>query len=495
LDLDRPVGSWQRYGADPNGLRDSTAAIQAAVRTGGAAFDEAGGTYLVSGPIDVGPNVTVSGVPGRTELACTNPDASLFRVHGPQGATVESIRFRIARSSAKAYTAPVHFMGAVGGVCRDCEFIGCSWAGVLLQDTSSATVTGCHFHGFLGSVQDSADICLYGLARDNTVSGNHCEGGNDHGILLEDPYSGKLPVGNLVADNRISGHRAYGICLYLPSPGDTDNRISENVIEDIRGVSFDGASGPGIYVAGLGAGGTRIEGNTLRRCCLETSNRTESPGAIGLHGMSARNAPLRIAGNVIEDVSRYDGILVSVNEAQVVLSDNVVKLAAGNAAGTPIRIEDASNVHVEGNTLLRPADVGGCVFVYANATTVGDITVVANSCSGGAGMQLRFESSAGGRIERLECSENACSDGGVDAIGLALIGVAGTRVAGNRCEGRSAPTLYLRDVRDVRLADNQLASEGSCSVLIEGDCRGSVYAASNVQTGGIVDRGSGMEFE
>ena len=61
VDAARCPGDWRRYGADPTGAADSTAAIQAACNANKLAFDASGGTYVVATQITVPSGVTVRG--------------------------------------------------------------------------------------------------------------------------------------------------------------------------------------------------------------------------------------------------------------------------------------------------------------------------------------------------------------------------------------------------------------------------------------------------
>ena len=63
VDSTRCPGDWRRYGADPGGSADSTAAIQAACNANTLAFDAAGGTYLVSATIVIPSGVTWCAAP------------------------------------------------------------------------------------------------------------------------------------------------------------------------------------------------------------------------------------------------------------------------------------------------------------------------------------------------------------------------------------------------------------------------------------------------
>ena len=80
-----------------------------------------------------------------------------------------------------------------------------------------------YFHDFLGSVQDSADICVYNNASNNIITDNRCFGGNDHGILIENPYNNAFPSNNLGLYESRPGRRiARNV---TPEPVPLDSRV------------------------------------------------------------------------------------------------------------------------------------------------------------------------------------------------------------------------------------------------------------------------------
>ena len=250
-------GNWRRYGADPSGQADSTAAIQAACNCNELAFDTAGGTYLVSGNIRIPSGVTVRGAStAATTVTCVDGGRSIFVASGASGVVVENLKLiRPTSVSAKAHTGAVEFFQSTGCSCNQCEIIGCNWAGVLIHGSTHCTVNGCYFHDFAGSVQDSADVCVYDQSHTNVIVNSHCSGGNWHGIAIQDPYSNSLPSYKPGQEQFVGQHKAYGIMVYMPTAGNSYNQITGNSIQDIQG-SVLRTMRVRIYVVGAGAGGT-----------------------------------------------------------------------------------------------------------------------------------------------------------------------------------------------------------------------------------------------
>jgi hypothetical protein len=434
-DPSRCPGDWRRYGADPTGNTDSTDAIQAACNANKLAFDSLGGTYLVSARIAIPSGVTVRGRgASATQIICTNGGTTIFDVSGASGVVVEKIKITVTAVSKEAHTAAVEFRQSTHCSCNDCEIAGCNWDGVLINDSTYCTVDHCYFHDFQGSVWDSADVCIYNQSHHNTVTNNKCFGGNWHGVSIEDPYNNSLPSNNLVANNFVGQHQAYGLMVYLPTAGDTFNRLIGNTVENIQGSVLENNSGAGVYVVGAGAGGTIVANNTVRNCCVQTTRRSLAPAGIGISGISRAAAPVSVTENTVLDMRSHDAILVVSCKGSVTLSGNTTTLPPGNVTGTPILIDGSSNVSVQGNSAERAQEtIGRCIFVYANAVAVSNISVVGNSCYGGAYAQIEFFPAGGGSIADVVCTNNVCWGAGSNENCIRLVRVEHATVSGNKC--------------------------------------------------------------
>jgi hypothetical protein len=434
IDASLCPGDWRRYGADPSGQADSTAAIQAACNSNKLAFDTAGGTYLVSGNIKIPSGVTVRGAStAPTTVMCADGGRSIFLVSGATGVVVENIKLLTTAVSAKAHTGAVEFFESTQCSCNQCEIIGCNWAGVLIHGSTHCTVNGCYFHDFIGAVQDSADVCIYDQSHANIIMNNRCSGGNWHGIAIQDPYNNSVPSHNQVKNNSVGQHKAYGIMVYMPTAGNSYNDITGNEIQDIQGSVLDNNSGAGIYVVGAGAGGTSVTNNTVRNCCVQTKQQSLAPAGIGISGISASAAPINVSGNTVSDMRAHDAILIVSSKGPVTVSGNTASVPVRNAA-SPIRIDATSNVTISGNSATRDrATVGRCIFVHANAIAISNISITGNSCFGGTYPQIELLPTDGGSISDVVCTDNVCRGSGPNVDCIRLVAVGNAKVSGNKC--------------------------------------------------------------
>ncbi len=436
-DTSRCPGDWRRYGADPGGGTDSTAAIQAACNANTLSFDADGGTYLVSATINVPSGVTVRGAGiSATQVVCADGRISVFKASGATGVVVEKLKISVKAASNEGHSGAVEFRKSTNCACRECEIVGCNWHGVWIFDSTYCTVDHCTFHDFQGSIQDSSDVCIYNDSHHNTVTNNRCFGSNWHGIAIQDPYNHTVPSNNMVANNSVAGQKCYGLMVYMPDPGDSFNTLTGNTVENIQGSVLGNDSGAGIYVVGRGAGGTAVANNTVRNCCIQTTgHRTLAPAGIGINGISEGAAPVTVSGNTVSDIRTQDGILVVSSKGPVTVSGNTATLPSGNLA-TPIRVDASSNVSVTGNTATRARDTTGrCIFVYANEIAVSNISIVGNTCNGGTYAQIEFLPARGGSISNVVCNDNTCRGAGANPNCVRLVAVQNAAASGNKCLG------------------------------------------------------------
>jgi hypothetical protein len=210
--------SVKDFGAVGNGVTDDTTALQAAVNAAAGGVCEITQTLRITAAIDIPSNTTIYLAPG-SYVTTSTIDISHFTATGKVGVSIVG-NGKIIRTVAgtAAYIGGVTFNS-----CTDCHVIGprfegMQWAGVYLNASSRCTVRETHMSGWLGAVQDSCDVCIYGLSNDNKVIGNWLRGNGDVGVLIQDPFGlDARPQNNLVYGNTISEHKGYGVAVYIPA--------------------------------------------------------------------------------------------------------------------------------------------------------------------------------------------------------------------------------------------------------------------------------------
>lgn len=488
-------GDWRRYGADPTGSADSTTAIINSCKANGLSFDESGGTYKIASSIAVPSGVTIEGAGSKTILQATSGNNPVFSLSGTASVSIRNLKITCTAIGTTAVAA-IHVFNSTNCIVENCEIVTGSMWGIALWDSKYCTVSHCYIHNTTNSQQESADIIIYNNSSYNVVSENQCFGSiNSFGIMIQDPYTASFPSKNVVSNNRISQHAGYGIACYLPDAGDTYNQILGNYVENIQGTALaDGSSGAGIYVVGAGAGGTEVSGNTVRNCCVQTSAWILAPAGIGINGLSSANAPVAVVGNQVDAMSKYHGILVTSSAAVVNVSNNSVRMPAGNAIGAAICVMNSSAVNVCGNvTAQAGAGNGRCIFFFASAvsTPLTQLSVIGNTCLGGGYNQIDFGVNGSVGFSGVVCANNTCR-GAASVYCISLYLVDHCVVSGNVCSATTAAALWANTSTQCRILGNSFSSTGTTGAGASGTCTG-WYDKSNFQTGTF--SGSGITID
>jgi parallel beta-helix repeat protein len=312
------------------------------------------------------------------------------------------------------------------------------------------------------TISNSCDIGVHSsaslTAQYNIIDGNYCLGNTNTGIEVQDPYSGVLPVKNLVTNNKISVHKSYGILCYMPDSGDSFNQIIGNYIAGIQGAyPLNQSSGAGIYVVGAGAGGTMVCNNIIRDCCQSTINSTLAPAGIGISGTSTGAQPIVVSGNSISDMSKYHGIILTGCLSGASVTGNVIRQPAGNTTGHGIYVVNGNAVSVTGNTVTQlntTTSQRGILFqgISLNATN--------HVCSG--------NTVTGGHISQIECAQS----GSVQVTGLTI--------SGNTLDGGDASCIPLlfnsTAAADIVVTGNFIHSLTTCVSITA--CTGLTFASN-----------------
>lgn len=348
--------SVKDFGAAGNGVTDDTAALQAAITAGAnKRVHIPAGTYLITSAITLPSNTVIFGDGPSSIIKQGAAGITCFEASNKSYITVEKLKFLNTFVTTAAYTGAVAFL--VSTHCKASELVieGMTWGGVYLNTTSYCIVEGCRFSGWLGSVQDSADISLYGENDYSIITDNVCYGGGDHGIFIIDPYTSVNPTGNIITNNQIGEHRAYGIVVYMTTRYDTKHIIANNVIRDILGTGISGASGAGIYLQC--AGGSVVTGNSVSNCCRSTSNfDTLGMAAIAVQindSVSVNTAPIVVSSNTIE-ANRGPGIFALAADKAIIISDNNIRSTGTTAVrGEAIVVQDVACIKIKNNAIYH----------------------------------------------------------------------------------------------------------------------------------------------
>lgn len=330
---------------------DSTLAIQRLINSNaGGTARLPPGSFRINAALIVPSNTTLCGAGDGTILRLQNGALSGIKILNSSNVSVYDLQIVGAHTGQAPYIGAIHLEGSHGCEIRNVTVRGMTWGGIYINDSNHNTVTRCTFHEWRGDQGDSADIMIYNNSNWNIARENRCYGGGFFGIAIIDPYRNSQPTGNRIEGNIIGRHTAYGILAYVTNKYNTKTVIRDNIVHDITGSDIAYASGTGIYVQS--AAGTLVSGNRVSNCCIETRHfGTLAPAGIGVTSPREGFAPIIVADNIVDEMTRGPGIAVQTAGPGVIIRSNTVVVDNTKEAtnGHGIVLSNASHVIVSNN--------------------------------------------------------------------------------------------------------------------------------------------------
>jgi hypothetical protein len=298
-----------------------------------------------------------------------------------------------------------------------------------------------------------------------------------------------IPSNNVVTNNRITAHLAYGILLYnAVTAADNYNQVLGNYIENIDGAVLSGNAGAGVYVANQG--GAVINNNTIRNCCLSTTSQSLVPAGIGI-GSGGAYAPFTISGNIISNMATNCGIEVVGCLYGGTITGNTISFQTG-APTFGIYSLNCSNVTISGNNVDISVTLVSTRGIYVFGTVAySNIVVNGNVVLGAATRGIAVECS-GFTANNITVSSNNAYGGGVGCVGIGLSSLASVSVVGNNVIANTVVGMDISAVTQGRYTGNSVTSSGAISVHTTGTCTGSMWSEDNYFNGNFSNNNSGF---
>jgi hypothetical protein len=368
-------------GADPTGVADSTAAIQAAFNSGKSVIVP-DGEYLIRSAF--------TATPSNIEIECKGflvfdwqqlgaVDAITF-----SGNNVKTKLKAKARDSAyvlanKATLQTYNCFLFTGNNCSANDGVSQNNPGFVKSSGASTQFTACSNTGYsivTGLVSDGSDITLIHISDGEGCNISNNRGyGFGHGILF----------GLSTNESVVEGNNFWSCgnhCIYISSGN--RNIVSNNRAEG----DFTDIKVRGDY--NVVSGNSLIGGSlTVTNTVADTGNGNCLNSAVVTGNTVFCN---RASANGIAVVFRtdFDGFAEN-----IVVSDNTVRVASAAAYGIQVYFSKITNVVVEGNSIqLAGGTLLDAIFVAPTASTViadGNRIVVANNVvSGTTGQALQI---------------------------------------------------------------------------------------------------------
>jgi parallel beta-helix repeat protein len=473
----RQTVSVKDFGAVGDGVTDDRTAIQAALNASTSVyFPTPSVSYYISDSVSPQSNTLIYGDGFLTHIQVPNGSVNCFYINGGSGVIIRDLKIStVSQTNATAYKCGVLVFNSANVLVENVLMFNMGHWGVALYDSGNSIVRGCRFATWFGTVQDSAGIAVYNNSNNNLIEGNFCSANSDHGIFVQDPYSGATPTGNSIVNNSVSGAKADGILVYVTTAYDTQTLISGNRIYDILGTALGGLSGHGIYIQS--SGGAIVTNNTLTNCCQNTTNfETQVVGAIGVSTGDLVIYPTGTINEVIVSnnhitAQRGPGIAVQTCGVPVQVDGNII-LSTGTTAvrGEAIYCLNADGVQIKNNTIKHANTNYSAIGVGASALTLNGISVVGNRIRGTT-YGIGFNPVGGGAYTNVVITGNIVS--GLSNYGLYVQGITGLQISNNNLSSTGI-VFALTNCPKTRLTANRFYSNyGSYAISFAGSAGGS----------------------
>lgn len=374
------------YGVTGDGVTDDTAAINTLLALGGFIyFPVPVSFYKIAGVLALTPvsNSVIFGAGKQSLFKAASGDQVQFYLNGLSNVIIRDVGIQ-ATASGGTSVAGIRLDNCTDCIIEHNDFNGLSGHGVWLRGACLRnTVRANYFHNGQGTVQDSADVCIYSVAGSaapafNSITGNFLYSGTEHGVLIQDPYTlpSVLPQRNTVEGNFIGQHTGYGVTVYMPN----------------EAAAFTGVLGPAsnVLTVSLTTGGTLAIGQDVFTLTGVIIGRIVSLGS-GIGGNGTYN--MSVSGSVTSRLMVSASQANSHNKIAFNHIDDIQGSYATNrdsGAGVYVVGAGAGGTIVTGNTIrnccvqtltegLTPGGIGingisnGCAPVVVSGNTITDM--------------------------------------------------------------------------------------------------------------------------
>jgi parallel beta-helix repeat protein len=486
-----PPGNINRYGTNTTpGTTDMSVALASALAVGLDVYIPAGTYYLASaGSFVLQSNQTIHGDGKDSLLIFANNNGNNLQGSGVSGVTISNLRLQVLGTGTQntSYIGVIALLAnSADCIVEGCNISGYSMCGVLLQDAISCTTRKNYFNtavlnvvagdGAAVYLRGTAGGCQYNEVTENQIFSNSYEG---IAVLTGSGVAANtgLNQNNLIAGNRVGTQQGYGILVYSGNGAyDLFNQVIGNYIENIQGASTvaGGSSGAGIYC--VGAGGLVLANNTIRNCCVATSNESLAPGGIGISGVGATATPLVVTGNSVSGMTQYHGIDVVSCAGSVAVVGNTVLHPSSNTTGVPIKVNGSSLSSVRSNTIVN-SSTQQAIWVHIVNAVLTQVDIVANQIKS-AGPGIVFDVGSGSLTQAVVADNNVNSSAAES--GLVLAGILQGVVKGNNLNVGAAIGLVVAACVQMRFsANNVICTSSSYGFQSSGVCTDSYVDESN----------------
>lgn len=467
---------------------NDTARMQALfAASAGSAIFFPNGTYNINVDISVPTKTRIYGAgQGRTIIKQIQPVGTTgFVLNNVTEVVISDMSFTTNATTIVSSGALVGLFNSTHCTIERCEFYNHNFGAIYLGlNANYNTIQNNWIHDAVPSTGAQADIHVgYGSYNEgNKILNNYIDGKDiDVGVQILNS-SGQTPVNTTVSGNYIGQHNGYGIADY--GNGVTRTLMSNNYIENIQGTTSGNSKGAGIYT--VGTAGQTITNNTIVNCCVQTTNSTLIPAAIGCGAFNSVGGvgpePTIISGNRIQNMTRFYGIYVFDRE-NFVVSNNTIEMPSTNyITSAAINMVNCSNSIVSGNSVKLTSnltDTSGGVVIRA-INPINNLQVIGNNISGGNAFGLRVTSdnvpATGANISVVG---NSAIMGTANATPYTFILINNLTISNNIFSGNGASCGAVDRCLNARFTNNNFLGTTTNFITASGNCAGSFMDKTN----------------
>ena len=444
------------------------------------------GTYLITAAL-VPPNNCVINIPAGVVITTATVGISMFDLTGKTGVHIFGPgKLQMTGTGTAANIGMINVTSATNCLVFGMELQGNQWSGIWMNAAINCHAQFNYIHDYLGAVQDSAGVTVYGNCVGCSVDHNKILNPGSHGVLVQGYGSNTVPLKTRVTFNDIEGCNAYGVITYQIDLNNTYTLIHGNRIRNIAGTAPNNSGGAGVYIQN--SGGVVCTNNAISNVCTATLNNTLTPGGIGVNNINTTLIPPVIDGNSISEVGLTIGgvsnpnaiILAGINISSslngAVLGTNSVKNSVGiTPTMIGLYVNASSNITNSSLNVMIPAVSGGSMgaFIFANGLSVSNFSLGTININGCDYAGFRVDTSGAFTATNVNLTGANITGTSGNCIPLRLNSVINGLISGVNTQATTQAALSINASTQLRITNSNLTTTGAIAISTSGTCTNS----------------------
>lgn len=465
--------------------------LQAAVTAAAGKTLRVIGAYAVTAAVAVLSNTTIIFDASSTVTTAT-PEISVFDATGTSNVHLQGFGkiSSTANTGVASHVGLVNFTNATDCDVSGLELVGPQWAAVLMSGSTNCWAYNCRIHDFLAAVQDCAGVQILDGSVNCGVHGGYIKNAGFHGVNVQETGGGLTPVKTKISEVDISACKVYGVnCYNKTVSANQHTQIIGCTISDVQGgAPYNTSGGTGVYIQN--AGGCRVADNTIRNCCLATSDNSLTAGGIGINNVNSPLIKPHIEGNTISEIGitsagvqnpnaiTVAAIYLTSSTSGVTVGPNTISQQVTTTAPlgyTGIYVNGVSVVSITDGSIDVATTVANSqgIFVYANGLNIDTISIVGGTITGCDFAHIRFDQVGGFHVSQSNVVGVVTKGGSANCIPLRISQAQSITVSNVSGSANTVAALALSASTNCIFSGGRFVSSGTQDITTSGACTGS----------------------